>query len=212
MKKGIFITFEGVDGCGKSTQLRFAAEYLTELGEDFIVTREPGGCAVSEKIREILLDVENTGMEDYTEALLYAASRVEHAEKIVMPALSEGKIVLCDRYIDSSIAYQGFGRGLGADTVMAINSHAAKYCMPDATIFLDFAPKGMKERTKNRGEEKDRLEQEDISFFEKVYEGFCWTAKQYPERVIPVDVSGTKEQSREKIRAALKKVLEDKRG
>ena len=120
--KGLFITFEGVDGCGKSTQMRFLSEYLTKRGIEPVLTREPGGCNISEQIRDMVLDIENREMGDRTEALLYAAARAQHVEEVVRPAVKAGKIVLCDRFIDSSLAYQGVGRGLGIDKVMGYQS------------------------------------------------------------------------------------------
>ena len=141
VKKGLFITFEGVDGCGKSTQMRFLSEYLEELGVEHILTREPGGCPVAEEIRQILLSKEDKDMEDMTEALLFAAARVQHIEQVIKPALAEGKVVLCDRYLDSSVAYQGYGRLLGEDTVLNVNRYAVEHCMPDVTFFSTIARK-----------------------------------------------------------------------
>ena len=138
--RGLFITFEGVDGCGKSTQMSLLSEYLSEKGIDAVLTREPGGCPISEKIREILLSKESGEMTDYTEAMLYAAARVQHIDEIILPSVQNGSVVLCDRYIDSSVAYQAYGRGLGLDTVMQINRYAAEKCMPDYTLMFDVSP------------------------------------------------------------------------
>lgn len=207
MSRGLFITFEGVDGCGKSTQLRFASEHLAARGEDFLFTREPGGCPVAEKIREMLLDVENSGMSAYTEALLYAAARVQHVDEVILPALEAGKIVLCDRYIDSSVAYQGFGRQISAETVWQINGYAARRCMPDHTIFLDVPPDAAFGRM-NPAKQHDRLEQEDSAFFARVYEGFDTLCAQFPQRIVRVDVSGTKFETRDKLCAILDGLLD----
>ena len=206
MKKGLFLTFEGVDGCGKSTQMRMITEYLQEQGIEFVMAREPGGCYISERIRDILLDVKSADMNDMTEVLLYAASRVQLVDQVILPALSEGKIVLCDRYIDSSIAYQGFGRKVGKDTVLKANSYAVEYCMPDITFFFDCRPKNAFSRM-NPNKVMDRLEQESAEFFKRVYEGYLDICKQNPERVRRIDVSGTKYETRDKMRAIMKQVL-----
>ena len=139
MNKGLFITFEGIDGCGKSTQLNLLYEYLRGKGYDVKLTREPGGSSIGEKIREILLDKSNSDMTDVTEALLYAASRDQHVSTVIKPALEEGKIVLCDRFIDSSEAYQGFGRGLGSEYIHEINGKVMNN-LPDITFYFKLSP------------------------------------------------------------------------
>ena len=141
VKRGLMISFEGVDGCGKSTQIAYVEEYLREQGYDVLRTREPGGCAISEKIREIILDIRNDGMNLHTEALLYAAARAQLVEQVILPALHQGKIVLCDRFVDSSAAYQGEARGMGMETVLSYNAYAVEHCMPDHTFYLDFTPR-----------------------------------------------------------------------
>ena len=203
---GLFITFEGVDGCGKSTQMRFLHEYLTEKGFTCTLTREPGGCKISEEIRTILLDVENEGMNRYTEALLYAAARVQHIDQVILPALARGEVVLCDRYLDSSIAYQGYARGIGREAVLAMNRYAVEKCLPDVTFFLDYRPQDAFLRM-NPKKQMDRLENEDDDFFTSVYEGFieCWKAE--PNRIRRVDVSGTKFETRDKLRGMVDEVL-----
>ena len=140
MARGKFITFEGCDGCGKSTQLRLLSEYLTKNGIAHIFTREPGGGKISEAIREILLSGKNMEMTDECEALLYAASRVQHLSDRVEPALAEGKLVICDRYVDSSFAYQACARGLGMDFIKKINAFAIEKYLPDVTVFIDLTP------------------------------------------------------------------------
>ena len=146
MARGKFITFEGCDGCGKSTQLRLLSQYLTENAIPHIFTREPGGGKISEAIRDILLNGKNMEMTDECEALLYAASRVQHLSDRVEPALSEGKLVICDRYVDSSLAYQAYARGLGLDFITKINAYALKNYLPDVTVFIDLTPEAAFQR------------------------------------------------------------------
>lgn len=200
------ISFEGIDGCGKSTQLGYAAEYLRGLGYDVLMTREPGGCKISEKIRKVILDIDSAGMNPYAEALLYAAARAQLVDEILLPALEAGKIILCDRFFDSSAAYQGAGRGLGTDTVLQFNRYAVEHCMPDATFFFDFTPDAACRRRSKRTM-TDRMEAESMEFFEKVYGGFCTLCEKYPARYRRIDVSGTKEQTRKKIEAELQELL-----
>ena len=204
--KGLFITFEGVDGCGKSTQQRLLGEYLSKEGYDILFTREPGGCALAEKIRELLLDVENSEMDDKTEALLYAAARAQHIAQVIRPALQEGKIVLCDRFIDSSLAYQGVGRGLGIKDIMEINQFATGGIMPDKTFFLDFPPELAFERMSKK-RVHDRLEQEEMQFHQLLYSGFAQLTGLYPERIIRVDANGNKFETSEKIKKIMADIL-----
>ena len=138
--RGKFITFEGCEGSGKSTQLRLLSEYLDKLGVDYILTREPGGSEIAEQIRNIILNGKNTAMCDECEALLYAAARVQHLKEKIAPALDKGKLVICDRYVDSSLAYQGYARGLGREYIENINSLALERFAPDLTVFLDISP------------------------------------------------------------------------
>ncbi len=186
MKKGKFITFEGCDGCGKSTQLRLLSEFLKQSGVPHIFTREPGGGKISESIREILLSGKNTEMTDECEALLYAAARAQHLREIVEPALEAGKLVICDRYVDSSLAYQAYARGLGVDFVTKINAFALEKYLPDLTVFIDLSPEDAFKR-KNGADENDRLEQAGMAFHQKVYAGYQAIAREYPERVKRVD-------------------------
>ena len=180
MTKGLFITFEGPDGCGKTTQIEFLKNYLCSKGYEVILTREPGGTAMSEKIRSLILDPENKEESGVTEALLFAASRAQHVAEKIKPAIAEGKIVLCDRFMDSSIAYQAYARGLGED-VIAINMFAIQGCSPDVTFFLDLDPRIGQERQVARGK-LDRLEQEGLAFQEKVYAGYKELINKYPDR------------------------------
>ena len=167
--KGKFIAFEGCEGVGKSTQLRLLKEYLELTGQEAVFTREPGGTPLAEKIRELILTCD---MNAETEALLFAAARCDHIDNLILPALNEGKIVVCDRYIDSSIAYQGFARNLGYDWVREINSYAVKNCLPDAVIFIDMNPLESWRRKKGKVVENDRMERETDEFHLKVYNGF----------------------------------------
>ncbi len=179
--KGLFITFEGLDASGKSTQIEILENRLTEMGYAPLVTREPGGTALGEKIRKLLLDKENSDMLPVTEAYLYAASRAQHVGQVIRPALDEGRIVISDRYLDSSIAYQGWGRGLGS-MVEEINAAAAAGIMPDLTILLMTDP-GDFEKRRNSGSE-DRIEAEQSSFHELVRRGFEYAAENNRERIL----------------------------
>ena len=205
MVRGKFITFEGCDGSGKSTQLKMLSKYLTENGVAHVFTREPGGGKISEQIREILLNGKNSEMTDECEALLYAASRVQHLQDVVEPALKAGKLVICDRYVDSSIAYQAYGRNLGVEFITKINAYALENYLPDATVFIDLSPKAAFLRKKG-ADENDRLEQAGMAFHERVYEGYLALAKDAPSRVCRVSGEG----SPEEIFAQVIQILKDK--
>ena len=182
--RGKFITFEGCDGSGKSTQLRLLSDYLTKQNIPHVFTREPGGGKISEAIREILLNGKNMEMTDECEALLYAASRVQHLSDRVEPALKEGKLVICDRYVDSSLAYQAYARGHAF--VRQINDFALKNYLPDVTIFIDLSPEDAFKR-KHGADQNDRLEKAGSAFHDRVYEGYKAVAKAEPKRVVCVD-------------------------
>ena len=189
--RGRFISFEGSDGCGKSTQHRLLKEHLEKCGIEVISTREPGGCPISERIREVLLDVKSLGMTDECEALLFAAARAQHVNDTILPALNEGKIVLCDRFVDSSIAYQGAGRNLG-DWVRQINERAVKNCLPDMTLVFDISPEEAIKRRLN-ATAADRIELSKDDFRRRVYESFismCASDKRFKR----IDASGSIEQ------------------
>ena len=203
MRKGKFITFEGCDGCGKSTQLRLLSEYLTEKKIPHIFTREPGGGKISEQIREILLNGKNTEMTDECEALLYAAARVQHLSDRVQPALDEDKLVICDRYVDSSFAYQAYARGLGVDFIGKINAFALENYLPDVTVFLDLTPEAAFAR-KHGADENDRLEQAGMEFHKRVYAGYDALAKSYPERIVRIDATKTPQEVFAKVLETLK--------
>lgn len=186
--KGYFITFEGGEGAGKTTVLHAIAPKLQQLGYEVLATREPGGIEIAEKIRDVILHPDHVKMEERTEALLYAAARRQHLVEKVLPALRQGKIVLCDRFIDSSLAYQGYARGLGMEEVYAVNEFAIEDNLPDLTIFFDIEPKKGLERIQlNKDRERNRLDLEALAFHEKVYEGYKILAKRYTGRIQTVD-------------------------
>ncbi|MEG2274448.1 MAG: dTMP kinase, partial [Clostridia bacterium] len=164
----MFVTFEGCEGVGKSTQLRIVKDYIEATHQHAVFVREPGSTEISEQIRSIILNPENKEMADMTEALLYAAARAQLVAEVIKPALKSGMTVICDRFIDSSVAYQGYARGLGADLIKQINAPALDGCMPDLTVFLDLPPTESFRTVKTN----DRLEQEHLAFHEKVYAGF----------------------------------------
>lgn len=201
--KGLFITFEGCEGVGKSRQIKLLEEYMKNNGIEYYLTREPGGTALSEKIRDIILDKDNSSMSDECEGLLYAAARAQLVKEVILPKKEKGELIFCDRYIDSSFAYQAYARGLGRDFVEKINSYAIENCMPDYTIFLNLPPE---EAFKRKGgvDVKDRLELSGMDFHRKVYEGYLANAALEPERFIVIDASGDKEQTHKKIVGALK--------
>ena len=201
--KGKFITFEGCEGVGKSRQLKFLAEYLENSKIPHYFTREPGGDPISEKIRNLILDKENLEMTDECEALLYAASRAQLLKKQIKPRLDAGELVICDRYLDSSFAYQAYARGLGVDFVSKINEYAVKNFMPDYTVFLKLSPEDAFKR-KGGVDATDRVELSGMDFHKKVYEGYLNLASLYPDRFIVIDASGEKWETREKILSALK--------
>ena len=204
MSRGKFITFEGCDGCGKSTQLGLLSEYLTKNGVPHIFTREPGGGKISEAIREILLNGKNAEMTDECEALLYAAARAQHLRDKVEPALSSGKLVVCDRYMDSSFAYQAFARGLGFEFIEKINAFAIEKYLPDCTVFFDLTPEDAFAR-KHGADENDRLEQAGMQFHKKVYAGYKTLAEKYPERIICINARQTPEEIAKEVIEVLKK-------
>jgi len=189
-KNGFFITVEGPEGAGKTTVFHHLADMLREEGVNLVTTREPGGIRISERIREIILNPEEETMDAKTEALLFAAARRQHLVEKIEPALKEGKVVLCDRFIDSSLAYQGHARGLGIDDVMAINRFAIGKTMPDLTLFFDIEPEiGLERIAKNKGREVNRLDSESITFHHRVWEGYQEVLKLYPERMAVIDAS-----------------------
>lgn len=181
---GLFISVEGGEGAGKSTVLSQIHNKLLEKSYDVMITREPGGIEIAEKIREIILDPSHVKMDGRTEALLYAAARRQHLVEKVLPALEEGKIVLCDRFVDSSLAYQGAARGLGMEEVFKINQFAIADCMPQLTLLFQVRPEiGLQRIHANQEREQNRLDLEHIKFHEKVYEAYQELATKFPERI-----------------------------
>lgn len=187
---GAFITLEGGEGSGKTTVIGKIGEYFNRLAIPYMMTREPGGIEIAEKIREIILNPSHTAMDARTEALLYAASRRQHLAEKVEPALEKGLTVICDRFVDSSLVYQGYARGLGMDEVWAINQFAIHDRMPDLTFYLDIEPEtGLQRIAANQGREVNRLDLEGLSFHQKVREGYHIIASRYPERIVVIDAS-----------------------
>ena len=188
MKKGYFITFEGPDGSGKTTISTRVFEKLNALGHTTIYTREPGGILISEKIRDIILNPEHINMDPKTEALLYAAARRQHLVEKIIPNLEKGHIVISDRFVDSSLAYQGIGRGIGLDEVYDLNMFAIEGYLPDLTIFLDIDPETGLQRLENRPF-KDRLDQEGLAFHQAVTQGYEIVKKKYDDRITLFDAT-----------------------
>lgn len=200
--KGKFITFEGCEGVGKSRQLAMLGEYLDKNKIAHYFTREPGGEPISEKIRNIILDKENAQMTDECEALLYASSRVQLLKRVIGPRLEKGELVICDRYFDSSFAYQAYARGLGKEFIENINHFAIKNYTPDYTIFLNLSPEQAFKR-KGGVDATDRLELSGMEFHNRVYQGYLELAKAEPDRFIVIDASGERWQTHQKIINAL---------
>ncbi len=190
MMSGKFITFEGGEGSGKTTIANLLKENLEKEGYNVVLTREPGGVAIAEQIRDIIVDVNNTQMDARTEALLYASSRRQHLVEKVIPALKENKIVICDRYVDSSMVYQGIGRGLGIDEVYNMNLFATENILPDLTIFFDIKPElGLQRVYSNKDREVNRLDLEALDFHQKVYDGYLTICERFKERIVKIDAS-----------------------
>lgn len=190
MRGGTFITLEGGEGSGKTTLIGALERKLRAIGHDVMVTREPGGIPIAEAIREIILGRENTAMDPRTEALLYAAARRQHLAEKVMPALAGGIDVICDRFVDSSIVYQGIGRGIGIEPVWEINRFATEGCMPDLTIYLDIDPEvGLARIEANEHRELNRLDLESLGFHRRVREGYLQVAEQFKDRIVTLDAS-----------------------
>ncbi len=204
----LFITFEGGEGSGKSSALRLLDEKLRAEGYETVLTREPGGTPIAEQIRNVILDKANTAMDSRTEALLYAASRRQHLVEKVWPAIKEGKLVLCDRYLDSSLAYQGGARGLGIENVLNVNLFATEGTFPDLTLLFDIEPElGLERIAKNASREVNRLDLEKIEFHRGVRKTFLSLAERYPERFVVLDASKTLEEVVEDAYQAIKSRL-----
>ena len=208
MKRNLFITFEGPEGAGKSTVLARIVELLTEENIEVMATREPGGIEISEKIREVILNPNHTAMDEHTEALLYAAARSQHYFEKVEPALKQGKLVLCDRFIDSSLAYQGYARGLGIEEVLSINEFAIGKQMPDLTILFDLEPEvGLARIHAHSDREVNRLDVESLAFHKKVRQGYREVVKRYPNRIVVVNADQSIEQVIDEVWKILKEVV-----
>ena len=191
----MFITLEGPEGSGKTTAVEAAVKALEAKGYQIVRTREPGGTPIAEQIRNVILDKANTNMDPRTEALLYAASRRQHLVEKVWPALKEGKIVICDRYLDSSLAYQGGARGLGVDNILNVNLFATENTFPDLTLLFDITPEeGLKRISANANREVNRLDLEKLEFHHKVRDTFLALAKRFPERYVIIDASASREE------------------
>ena len=191
MNRGLFITFEGIDGCGKTTQIELLREFLDSKGIANTVIREPGGTEVGEKIRQLLLDKKNSDMTSLTELLLFEAARAQIVEEKIKPALDDGICVICDRFYDSSLAYQGVARGMGTDIVKMLNNVAVAGVDPDITFFLDISVEESIARRKSRGDESDRIESAGDSFIEKVRQGYLYAALYDSNRIRTIDAAGS---------------------
>ena len=209
--KGIFITFEGIEGSGKSTQIALFADYLTTRGVRHVLTREPGGTLIGNQIRKILLDPANSALDPAAELLLYAASRAQHLHEIILPALAGGSIVLCDRFSDATLAYQGYGRGLDIEMIRELDRIVTAGMRPDLTLLFDIeAPLGIaraRGRNNSRGLEAEaRFENEELAFHERVRQGYLALVAQEPERIQVVDASS----SAQAIQAKVRKIVDER--
>lgn len=203
-QQGLFITFEGTDGSGKTTQIRLLQEWLQQRGYRCVLSREPGGTVISEKIREIILDKSHREMDARAEALLYAAARAQHVAQVIRPALAGGSMVICDRFTDSSIAYQAYGRGLGED-VAAINEFATGGLKPDVTFFLRLSPEMGQRRIEGR--QQDRIEMEKMEFYRQVCRGYEELERREPKRIIGIEASDSIEAISAVIRRRMEELL-----
>ena len=205
---GRFVTFEGIEGVGKSTQLAAARQHLQNAGVDVCVMREPGGTVLAEKIRDLLLDADNEGMVADAELLLMFAARAQHLAERILPALAAGRWVLCDRFTDATYAYQGGGRGIGAQRVATIEQWVQGTLQPDATILLDASPEVGLARARSRGGDRDRFEREQLLFFQRVRDAYLQRAAEQPDRFTVVDAT----QAVTQVTAEVKQILDGLRG
>ncbi|MFE4124127.1 dTMP kinase [Priestia sp. YIM B13486] len=205
---GTFITFEGPEGAGKTTIIHMVQQKLVQEGYTIVLTREPGGIRIAEQIREIILNPSNTEMDARTEALLYAAARRQHLVEKVIPELNKGNIVLCDRFIDSSLAYQGNARGIGVEDIFAINQFAIEQTMPQATLYFDIEPEvGLERINKGRKDEINRLDLESLDFHYKVRDGYLSLLSEFPERIRRIDANQSVEKVCEEAYKQIKLIL-----
>lgn len=184
---GLFITFEGLDGSGKTTQIALLADYLKRKGREVITTIEPGGTALGDRIRQILLDRNNAGMSHKAETFLFEASRAELVSKVIAPALDSGKIIICDRFFDSTIAYQGIARGLGVKKVMELSLWATDGIVPDLTFLLSVDVDGGEKRLSCSSKNRDRIESEEEKFKQRIFDGYIELARKYSDRIVLID-------------------------
>lgn len=206
---GLFITIEGPDGSGKSTQIKKIAQYLDEAGVDYVLTREPGGTAISDRIRSLILDPAHPEMADETEVLLYAASRAQHVKEKILPALKAGKLVLCDRFVDASIAYQAYGLGIPVEDVTSINRFATGGLQPDRSYLIDISPEAGRARMVSRytAEGLDRIEQKQLEYHERVRAGFKKLYHESEDRFLLVDGNQTIDEVFGAIKKDIKSLL-----
>jgi len=207
MKKGLFITFEGLDGSGKTTQIKLLYDYLRERGLDVVSTVEPGGTEIGRKVRKIILDKDNYEMSYKTETFLFLASRAELVSKVISPALSKGRIVICDRFFDSTIVYQGIARGLGVDRILDMSLWATGGIAPDLTFLLSIKADKGKKRMDRASKERDRMELEKDNFRKKIYEGYLSIAKRYKDRFMVIDGEKDIEKIFEEVKRRVEKYL-----
>ncbi len=205
MGRGCFITFEGIDGCGKSTQIQCLTDYLKEKDIDFLLLREPGGTIIGENIRNILLDKKNTGMTDMTELLLFEAARAQIVAEVIIPAVESGKVVICDRFFDSTAAYQGYAKNMGSQVVDMLNKLATGGFEPDITFLLDISVEDALSRRTARGEE-DRIEKLGIEFQKKVREGYLELLKSNP-RIVKINGAQSPEDTASEIRRYMEEYI-----
>jgi|LGOV01.1.fsa_nt_gb dTMP kinase len=208
-----FITFEGIEGSGKTTQITMMAEFLRRQGYDVVTTREPGGCPIADAIREILLHPANNALVARAELLLYAAARAQHVAEVIQPALQQGQIVLCDRYTDATLAYQGYGRGLDLDLIEELNTLACADCRPHLTLLLDMPHEAGLQRALQRNSaqnmtDEGRFEQESLDFHRRIREGYLALAKNAPHRMRVIDAAGNPGEVSERLIACLQNYLD----
>lgn len=213
-KGGFFVSVEGIDGCGKTTQIQFLVERLTALGLPTLLAQEPGGTAIGRRIRSVLLDARNQGIEPMTELLLFFASRAQNLAEVIRPALDAGQVVVCDRFTDASVAYQGYGRGLGSEAVQQLSEVACGDLHPDLTLWLDIEPAAalarVGERESGRGAGRDRMESEALEFFLRVREGYAHMHTGQPQRIRRIAAEGSVQEVSERVMAAVLTALEER--
>ncbi len=207
MKKGLFITFEGPDGAGKTTQIKLLYDYLKQEGFDVVVTIEPGGTVIGQKIRKILLDKKNAGISHKAETLLFLASRAELVSKLITPALNEGKIVICDRFFDSTVVYQGIARDLGKKRILDMSLWSTGGIVPDITFLLSIKAGRGKKRMDKASKKRDRIELEENNFREKIFKGYLNIANENKDRFVIIDGEGNIEEIFKEIKSRVKRYL-----